>query len=184
MQSATRPMPTFQNVALKNSNDQVQLDENVYQWMTTDTHLKSMDFVNNLRKHSSGCVVFQKTRRLEKGKYETETIYLHKMIAEKFLPKPKTTENLLAGLKSNSKLDYSVENLAWRSRAEASRLRKTTGKSGFIGVYQESRRYRAVISHNGAPIHIGMYDTAEEAAAAYNKLSTQLYGKDAKLNTL
>ncbi len=177
-------MPTSKSILLKNTGEYVQIDEHVHNWLTTDAHLKSVDFVNNLRKHSSGCVVFQKTRRVEKGLYATETLYLHKMVAEKFLPLPKSVENALAGMKSDNKLDIRIENLVWRNRAEASRLRKTTGKSGYLGVYQESRRFRAVISHNGRPVHLGMFDSAEEAALAFNNESIKIFGKEAKLNKL
>ena len=143
-----------------------------------------MDFINNFRQHSSGCAVFQKTRRIEKGRYETETIYLHKLLAEHFLTVDKTPETSLAGMISENKLDCRLQNLTWRSRAEASRLRKSTGKSGFIGVYQESKRYRAVISFQGKAVHIGMFDSAEEAAKAFNKASSEFFGADAKLNIL
>lgn len=175
---------SLKKVALKNSKDTVFLDEKVFHWLSTDPHLKSMDFINNLRKHSSGCAVFQKTRRIEKGQYETETIYLHKLIAEQFLTADKTPETGLAGMISENKLDCRLQNLIWRSRAEASRLRRSTGKSGFLGVYQESRRFRAVISFRGKAVHIGMFDSAEEAAEAFNKASAEFFGADAKLNML
>lgn len=180
---ATLSSPT-KTVALKNSKAPVILDEKVFNWLSTDAHLKSMDFIQNLRMHSSGCAVFQKTRRIEKGQYETETIYLHKLIAEKFLAAGKTDELRLAGMISENKLDCRLENLTWRSRAEVSRLRKSTGKSGFIGVYRESKRFRSVISFHGKAIHIGMFDSAEEAAKAYNKVSSEFFGKEAKLNIL
>lgn len=182
MQSAAKTLKQIKAISLKNSAESVKVDEHVFNWLTSDAYLKSVDFVKNLRKHSSGCVVFQKTRRVEKGLYATETLYLHKIVAEKFLPKPTNLDNPLAGMISDDKLDIRVENLAWRSRAEASRLRKSTGKSGYLGVYQESRRFRAVISHQGRPVHLGMFDTAEEAALAFNKESLRLFGKNAKLN--
>jgi hypothetical protein len=37
---------------------------------------------------------------------------------------------------------------------------------------------------NGKARHIGMYDTAEEAAAAYNKVSRELFGEEGKINKL
>ncbi len=178
-------MNLFKSLKLKNApTEAVKVDEKVHEWLTTDPYLKSIDIANNLRKHSSGCAVFQKTRRVDKGEYETETLYLHKIIAEKFLPKPKLETTPLAGMKSDDKLDARIDNLTWRTRAEASRLRKTTGKSGYLGVYQESRKFRAVISQNGKPVHIGMFETAEEAAEAFNRESRRLFGKDAKLNKI
>jgi hypothetical protein len=62
------------------------------------------------------------------------------------------------------------------------RQRRTSSKTGFTGVYKEHNRYRAVISIDGKSIHIGMFDSPEEAAAAYNKLSKDVYGEEGKIN--
>ncbi|MEO0877766.1 MAG: Pathogenesis-related transcriptional factor and ERF protein, partial [Bacteroidota bacterium] len=72
-------------VKLKNAEDHVLLDSEVYDHLVTDPYLVKIDFINNLRRHSSGCAVFQKTWRKSSGDYKTETIYLHKFVAEKFL---------------------------------------------------------------------------------------------------
>lgn len=158
------------------------LDDHVYEWLTTDPYLSKVDFVNNLRKHSSGCAVFQKTWKKADGGFKTETIYLHKLIAEKFLTDNKTKEKRLVGSKNGDKLDCRLENILYRSRSVASRMRKTSSKTGYTGVYREHNRFRAVISVNGKSVHIGMFDTAEEAAAAYNKLSLEVYGPEGKMN--
>ncbi len=169
-------------IKLKNAKDTVLLDKKVYDFLLKDPYLSKVDFVNNLRKHSSGCAVFQKTQKKSGGGYKTETIYLHKLVAEKFLSKQKSRKNKLVGALNGNKLDCRISNLAWRSRSVASRQRKTSSKIGYTGVYKENNRYRAVISINRKSVHIGMFPTAEEAAKAYNKMSKKLYGKDGKLN--
>lgn len=171
-------------VKLKNAEDMVLLDDHVYDWLTSDPYLSKVDFVNNLRRHSSGCAVFQKTWKKSTGGFKTETIYLHKLVAEQFLGNSKTAEKRLVGTKSGDKLDCRLENIVYRSRSVASRMRKTSSHTGFTGVYQEHNRYRAVISVNGRSIHIGMFDTAHEAAAAYNKISLEVYGPEGKLNKI
>lgn len=172
-------------VKLKNAEDAVVLDDHVYDYLTTDRTLKKVDFVNNLRRHSSGCAVFQKVRPNKKGDgYLTETIYLHRFVAEKFLGKQRSTKNNLVGAKNGNKLDCRLENIEWRSRSIASRRRKTTSKTGYTGVYKENNKYRAVISIDQKTVHIGMYVTPEEAAMAYNKKSRELFGDMGKINII
>lgn len=171
-------------VKLKNANENVILDAEVYEYLTTDPYLVKVDFINNLRRHSSGCAVFQKTWPKAGGGYKTETIYLHKHVAEKFLSKTKSKKKNLVGATNGNKLDCRLENLLYRSRSVASRQRKTSSKTGYTGVYKENKRFRAVISINGKSVHLGMFDTAEEAADAYNKKSSALYGNDGKINVL
>lgn len=171
-------------VKLKNADKNVLLDDRVYEYLSSDPYLHRVKFVDNLRLHSSGCAVFQKTWKKADGKYKTETIYLHKLIAEKFLSDQRTPERNLVGTLNGNKLDCRLENLEWRSRSVASRKRKTTSKEGYTGVYKENNRYRAVISARGKSIHIGMYDTPEEAALAYNKMSQKLFGANGKINVI
>ncbi len=171
-------------VKLKNADQSVLLDPDVYEYLSNHSYYSKVKLLENLRRHSSGCAVFQKTWKKAEGGYKTETIYLHKLIAETFLPDQKSSENNLVGARNGDKLDCRKENLVWRSRAWASRQRKTTSKTGYMGVYKESKKYRAVISANGKSMHIGMFDTAEEAAEAYNQKSWELYGDKGKQNKI
>lgn len=169
-------------IKLKNSDRVVLIDDQVYEWVQSDPYLSQLDLLNNLRLHSSGCAVFQKTWKKAEGGYKTETIYLHKLVAEKFLTGDKTTEKRLVGAKNGDKLDCRLENIVYRTRATASRVRKTSSSTGYTGVYREHRRFRAVISVDGKAKHLGMFETAEEAALAYNKASKQYFGEEGKLN--
>ena len=171
-------------LTLKNSDLPVTVDDEVYDWLASDPDLVAGDFVNNLRLHSSGCAVYQKTRRVEKGQYETQTIYLHKHIAEKYLSEHKTERRNVVGALNGNKLDCRLENLVYRSRSVASRKRRTSNKVGFTGVYKENNRYRAVISIDGASQHLGMFATPEEAAAAYNRRSWDAFKENGKLNDI
>ncbi|MFZ4632781.1 MAG: Pathogenesis-related transcriptional factor and ERF protein [Saprospiraceae bacterium] len=171
-------------IKLKNYDAHVLLDDHVYEWLSTDPYFAEVSLLDNLRLHSSGCAVFQKTWKKAgpEGGYKTETIYLHKLIAEKFLSDQRDESKKLVGAVNGDKLDCRLENLLYRSRSVASRQRKTSSHTGYTGVYQEHNRYRSVISVEGKLIHIGMFDTAEEAAAAYNKLSKEIYGEEGKVN--
>jgi len=171
---------------LKNAPGAVLIDQQVFEDLSCDPHLQKIAFFDNLRKHSSGCVVFQKTYKdsgSEKG-YRTETIYLHKLIAERYLSDQRVGNRTLVGTANGNKLDCRLVNLEYRSRAIASRKRKSSSKLGYTGVYQENNRFRAVISKDRRSIHIGMYATAEEAALAYNKKSLELFGQEGKQNVI
>lgn len=172
-------------IHLKNSAHRATLDKSVFEELCKDPHLSSINFFDNLRLHSSGCVVFQKTHKNKGGSgYRTETIYLHKLIAERYLSHTQKKGASLVGCKNGDKRDCRLENLQYRSRSEASRKRRTSSKVGYTGVYKENNRYRAVISQNRRSLHIGMFATAEEAAKAYNAKSMELYGDAGKINVI
>ncbi|TXF91537.1 Pathogenesis-related transcriptional factor and ERF protein [Neolewinella aurantiaca] len=176
----------MRKLSLKNDQGVVLIDDTVFEELSHDPHLSAVDFFSNLRKHSSGCVVFQKTYKKqgeEKG-YRTETIYLHKLIAERYLSDQRVGNKNLVGTVNGNKLDCRLANLEYRTRAVASRKRKSSSKAGYTGVYRENNRFRAVISKDRRSIHIGMYATAEEAALAYNKKSLELFGSEGKLNVI
>lgn len=173
-------------LTLKNSDRLVLIDEQVYAELGQDPHLREVKFLDNLRLHSSGCVVFQKTYKRTDGTkgYRTETLYLHKLIAERYLADGRVGDNNLVGSRNGNKLDCRLANLEYRSRSVASRKRRSSSKLGYTGVYKENNRYRAVISVNRRSVHIGMFATAEEAARAYNAKSIELYGDKGKLNII
>lgn len=172
-------------VKLKNCDKNVLLDDATYEFLQTNPYLVSIDFVNNLRIHSRGYAFFQKNWPLKEGGYRNETIYLHKLIAEKFIPKPESESRLYVSFNNGDRLDCRLENLEWAPLSKV--VRKTTksdNKLGYRGVIQEGKRFRAIIHYNKQKINLGTYPTIEEAAEAYNKKSEELFGKTLSLNKL
>ena len=174
----------YHQVKIKNADDFVILDDQGFQYITSDKEMRSLNLAENLRIHSSGCIFFQKTIKLSPSNYKTTTIYLHKILAETFKINEKTNINNLVGFVNGNKLDCRLNNLVFRSRAVASRTRKTSSSTGFTGVYKEHNKFRSVISINGKSRHLGMFKTAEEAAKAFNEMSKKLYGSEGKQNKL
>lgn len=164
-------------IKLKNSKEHALLDDVVYEYIMNNEYLNAIGFIDNLRIHSSGYAFFQKTRMSKSGKYKTETIYLHKMIAEKFIDKPETDKRLYALLKNGKRLDCRIKNLEWAPLSKVTRnTRYNDSKLGFRGVHKTRNKYQAVIYNDCERIDLGYFDTAEEAAIAYNKKSMELFG--------
>jgi len=83
-------------------------------------------------------------------------------------------------------LDNRRRNLRVCTHSENMRNRKlqrnnTSGYRGVSMVYP-SRRFTAQIYDNRRRIHLGTFDTAEDAARAYNAAAMQHYGEFARLN--
>jgi len=170
---------------LKNSDKQVLVDGEVYDYITNNEYLKSVKFLENLRMHSSGYAFFQKNRMTRQGTYKNETIYLHKLVAEKFIEKPEADYRLYVLIRNGDRLDCRLKNLEFASFSKVTRNTKyTDSKTGFRGVHKERKKYRAVIYNNRERINLGLFDTAEEAAEAYNKKSEELFGVTRGLNKL
>ncbi|MFN4081585.1 MAG: HNH endonuclease [Saprospiraceae bacterium] len=176
----------YYKLLLKNSELNAKVDAEVYEWLNSDSWLTEIAFLQNLRLHTSGYVFYQKNwKSRTTGLNRNMTIYLHRLIAERFLPPKKTDEKRLVSFKNGDKRDCRIENLEYRNRAVLSRKRRTSNRTGYLGVYETSNnRFRACISIQGKQIHIGVFDTAEQAALAYNKMSRQYLGEDGALNKI
>lgn len=59
-----------------------------------------------------------------------------------------------------------------------------TSQSGLLGVRRHRKRWQARLKHQNQDIHIGTFDTREEAAHAYNDVVLRLRGEFATLNVL
>ena len=68
--------------------------------------------------------------------------------------------------------------LASNSQNQANRQRHPTNTSGFRGVYwnKKSNKWQAGIKYLRKSIHLGMFDTPEEAHEAYKKAAFEIYG--------
>lgn len=172
-------------IKLKNADDHLLIDDQAYEYLTTNDYLKSIKLEENIRMHSSGYAFFQKSRPNRDGTYKTETIYIHKLIAEKFVPKPHSAKRLYVLLKNGNRLDCRIKNLEWAPFSKVTRNTKYhESKTGYRGVHKERNKFRAVIYHDSKRYNLGLYNTAKEAAEAYNKKSEELFGKTIGLRSL
>jgi hypothetical protein len=78
-------------------------------------------------------------------------------------------------------IDDRIENLrpATTSQNAANTARRTNNTSGYKGVFwdKSARRWRAEITVNRKRIHLGYYDSPEEAHAAYCVAAKKFFGE-------
>jgi hypothetical protein len=107
---------------------------------------------------------------------------LHRIIAR--APKGSAVDHV-----SGNTLDNRLVNLRLATTAEnvqnqrTNRRNNTTGFKGVRLMGGLSRKYIAQIGFNGKDQHLGVFETAEEAADAYNLAAIRLHGAFARLNT-
>ncbi|MDW7695032.1 Pathogenesis-related transcriptional factor and ERF protein [Flammeovirgaceae bacterium SG7u.111] len=170
-------------VKLKNADDYVVISGEAYEFIEQNEYYKTIGLLDNLRMHSSGYVFFQRNFPYKDG-YKNLTIYLHKLIAEKFIPKPESEKRLFVRIMNSNPLDCRLKNLEWATMSELRRnQRKHNNKTGYRGVVKVSKNtFRAVLYDSKTRYDLGLFKTAEEAAEAYNKKSEELFGKTKSLN--
>jgi hypothetical protein len=98
---------------------------------------------------------------------------------------------LIMGLPVNFHIDHRNGNgldnrrgnlrLATIAQNQANQL-KGRGKSSFKGVSYEHSKWRARITVSQKRLHLGCFDTEEEAAKAYDAAATKIWGDFACLN--
>ncbi|MCC5946293.1 MAG: HNH endonuclease [Bernardetiaceae bacterium] len=172
----------MKELKLYKSNQVAIIDEQVYEALSDDKYLQSIDFLNRLRKHSEGYAVCQKSKTLKKYSYKIQTIYLHKIVAERFVEKPQSEEPLIVNIKNGDRLDCRLENLEWVTVSRVARRSRRKSSTGYRGISKEGKRYRASIYFNKKRLHIGMYATIEKALEAYNQKSMELFGEIPTMN--
>lgn len=86
--------------------------------------------------------------------------------------------NILNNRKSNLRICTLAENNRNKSKSN----KKMTSK--YKGVTFQSGKYRVRIRYNNKYLSIGMFDTQDKAAIAYNIAALKYYGEFAKLNNV
>jgi hypothetical protein len=97
-------------------------------------------------------------------------VYLHRFI----MPTDSGIDHIdgdgLHDFKGNLRPATQQENLR-------NRITKRSSKSGLKGAYRFRNKWISNLTFEGKSIHIGSFDTKEEAHAAYCRKALQLYGK-------
>ncbi|MFM2123736.1 MAG: hypothetical protein RL328_187 [Acidobacteriota bacterium] len=78
--------------------------------------------------------------------------------------------------------DNRIANLREATSSEQLQNRASENSTGFRGVCKDKRRFAGQIKFKGKKVHLGVFATPEEAAAAYDAAAVRIYGPDALTN--
>lgn len=173
-------------VKLKNADEYVTISGEVYEFIESNPYYQEINFLNHLRLHSNGYVFYQKNYPQKDGSYKNVTIYLHKLIAEKYIEKPTANKRLFVRIKNGNALDCRIENFEWATMSELRRnQRNHKNKTGYRGVVKIGKNaFRAVLYSGDERFDLGVFNTADAAADAYNQKSIELFGETKSLNKI
>lgn len=173
------------SLKLKNSDQCVQVDQHVYDWLKSDPKMASLKVLDYLYLHNTPRITFQRSIKISQKHYESHKFYLHNLIARKFLAHTKTGVHDSVGTVNGNFLDCRLENLVFQHRGTAKRKSSSVNnKTGYKGVHPCGDRYKAVIYIDRKYKHLGYFPTARQAAICYNNHAIQLFGEQCFLNTI
>jgi hypothetical protein len=103
---------------------------------------------------------------------------IHLLVARTFIPNPLGLPD--CDHKDVNYLNNNVKNLRWLTKPENAKNKKTPCYSIHTGVSKKNARWYVSINIDGKQIHIGIYDTEEEAFQARNayKLTNNIVRPD------
>lgn len=117
----------------------------------------------------------------ENGKQIKKTVLMHRIILN-------VDKGVFVDHKKGSKLNNQKENLRICTHANNMMNRKihSNNSTGYKGVYldKSTGMFKSGISINGKMLHLGIFNTKEDAAKKYNEAAIYYYGEFAKLNPL
>lgn len=136
-------------------------------------------------RRSDGKTSYVKRAIKKHGKTSLEC--LHRVILSRMLNRPLKSREWVDHINGDA-LDNRRCNLRLSTpqQNQFNKEKQCNNKSGYKGVCSRQRkssiRWFAKISYQSKSYHLGVYDTAEEAARAYDRAAIQLHGEFANLN--
>ena len=111
---------------------------------------------------------------------EIKTFPIHRLVANTFLPKLDTTKGFVDHV-DNNRLNNTISNLRWCNQQQNcfNSTLSSNNTSGIKGVvwHKRDKKWYARIMINYKYIHIGGYDTLEQAKTARQNKAEELFGE-------
>lgn len=165
---------------------QIKLTQNKVAFVDADIY-KLLEDVPFHAVHSKRKFYARSNRTLLEGKPRT---YLHWIVIA-----PSFRKSFQIHFKDGNTLNCQRDNLEYIERsvnaqATSKKQKERKKSSKYLGVSKDydikglrNKRWSAIIKHKGKVYRLGRYLTEEEAAEAYNKKATELFGSSAKINS-
>lgn len=166
---------------------QIKLTQNKVALVDYDIY-KLLEDVPFHAAHSKGKFYARSNRTLLEGKPRT---YLHWIVIA-----PSFHKSFQIRFKDGNTLNCQRDNLEYIKRSVNTQLNSKKQKerkksSQYLGVSKDcnkkklrTKRWSAIIKHEGKCYRLGRYLTEEEAAEVYNKKAIELFGSSAKINKI
>ena len=157
----------------------IQLTQGQVAWISSHRYADIMQYkwfaVWNSRLK---CFVAGRNVRIAKGSGGQRLMLMHRYILGLPLGDPRSGDHI-----NQNGLDNTDENLRIANHAQQQHNRRCFhhSQTGLKGVLVKGRRFQAAIRANGVKHHLGSFDTAELAHAAYAQAAQRLHGEFARL---
>lgn len=150
-----------------------------------DADLTALKWFAHFHPGYAGGGAFRVARHTLRGLGRRRTILMHRVILSRMLGRELARGEQADHINCDP-LDNRRGNLRLATHAENSRNRRlrADNASGYKGAYwhKQRQRWQAQVRVDRKLKHLGYFDTAEEAARAYDAAARELHGEFARLN--